>query len=206
MIEKHRSTEVMRERLRAEQLSADLPSLIETHVGNQMQKLEDKLVSEFKEMGQRAVEQSTTALSDQLNSRIETLEQVSAVQSETLLILRDSSKVASEKVEHVVDSIERSLAQAVPGFKLEPRPERGRLPSFVHPQFQVEAPKRTLVKAETREMSETDSTVGRVGFCPSCTSTNIRRTSRAGLFEEFLRLFFIAPFRCRSCKHKFYKF
>jgi len=54
------------------------PSLLKHSglVSVQMQKLEDKLVSEFKELGQRAVEQSTTALTEQLNTRLETLEKV----------------------------------------------------------------------------------------------------------------------------------
>ena len=51
-----------------------------------------------------------------------------------------------------------------------------------------------------------DEVVGKNGFCPSCTSTDVRRANRVGMFESFLRLFFIAPFRCRSCRHKFYRF
>jgi len=43
-------------------------------------------------------------------------------------------------------------------------------------------------------------------YCPKCTSTNVRRASRTGMWEEFLRMFFIAPFRCRACRHKFYRF
>ena len=196
---------MVKERMRAEQFSADLPSIVQSRVGEQMQKLEAKLVAEFREIGARAVTESTNALSDQLGTRIEMLERVSSEQSRTLMYLRDSSKVANQKVSQVVDSIENSLAAAVPGFKLEPIPRREELPSFVHPQFQVEAPKKTVVKAETQEVTETDHS-GRVAFCPSCTSRKIRRTTRQGLFENFLRLFFIAPFRCRACRHKFYRF
>lgn len=205
MLEKQRAVELAKERMRAEQLSAELPSIVQNRVGEQMQKLEDKLVAEFKEIGARAVTDSTNALSDQLGSRIEMLERVSSEQSRTLMHLRDSSKVANQKVSQVVDTIENSLAAAVPGFKLDPMPQRPEMPSFVHPQFQIEAPKKTIVKAETREVAETDDT-GLVAFCPACTSKNIRRTTRQGLFENFLRLFFIAPFRCRACRHKFYRF
>jgi len=192
----------MRERLRAQELSSQLPAIIETHVGEQIQKLEDKLVSEFKELGQRAVEHSTQALSDQLGSRIETLERVSAVQSRTLMDLRDSSKEAHDKVGAVVDSLEQSLAQAVPGFKLAPMSSpQPQLPAYTHPQFVVEEP-----KTSSREAVDEEKDLNSVGFCPNCTSTNIRRTGRKGLFEEFLRLFFIAPFRCKACRHKFYRF
>lgn len=205
MLERQRAAELVKERLRGEQLSADLPSIVQNRVGEQMQKLEDKLVAEFKEIGARAVTESTNALSDQLGSRIEMLERVSSEQSRTLMHLRDSSKVANQKVSQVVDSIENSLAAAVPRFKLDPLPQREDMPSFVHPQFQLEAPKKTVVKAETQEIVETDDRE-RMAFCPACTSKNIRRTTRQGLFENFLRLFFIAPFRCRACRHKFYRF
>jgi hypothetical protein len=71
-----------------------------------------------------------------------------------------------------------------------------------HPQFLLEEPVE-IVKADPVDLSEI---VGKFGFCPNCTSTDVRRANRKGLFEEFLRLFFIAPFRCRSCRHKFYRF
>jgi len=203
MLEKQRTNEMLRERMRAEDLSSQLPGIIETHVGEQIQKLEDKLVSEFKELGEKAAEHSTNVLSEQLGARIETLEKVSEMQSKTLMDLRDSSKEAHDKVGQVVDSIESSLAQAVPGFKLAPMTSRAQpqLPSYSHPQFVVEEP-----KAEVKEPVEIDTDLGTVGFCPNCTSTNIRRTSRKGMFEEFLRLFFVAPFRCKACRHKFYRF
>jgi hypothetical protein len=96
---------------------------------------------------------------------------------------------------------------AVPGFKLEPSAYRP-LPSAatastVRPAFQIPESSTDIVRADSQELAEA---VGRNGFCPNCTSTNVRRANRAGLFEEFLRLFFVAPFRCRACRHKFYRF
>jgi len=41
--------------------------------------------------------------------------------------------------------------------------------------------------------------------CPRCMGRHIRRANRANFFEECLRLLGIAPFRCRSCRHKFYR-
>jgi hypothetical protein len=41
--------------------------------------------------------------------------------------------------------------------------------------------------------------------CPRCTSRHIRRASRANFFEQLLRVLGFAPFRCRSCRHKFYR-
>src|SRR5665213_3247127 len=207
--QKQRVTEIVRERQRVQQLKSDLPSIIEDRVGQQIQKLETKLLTDFKEMGQKAIEQSTAVLSEQLNDRIDTLEKVSKLQTRTIANLRDSSQIAEQKVSAVVNQIERSLAGAVPGgFELEPAafaPLPAQAASAlnggaIHPQFQ---PPVELVVAEPLDISEI---VGRFGFCPNCTSVDVRRANRKGLFEEFLRLFFIAPFRCRACRHKFYRF
>jgi hypothetical protein len=189
-----RVAEAARTRDRAEKLKANLPTLIEDQVGEQIQKLETKLLQDFKEMGQRAIEESTAVLNEQLSERIETLEQISSLQSRTIGSLRDSSKVAEQKVSSVVNSIEKTLAGAVPGFRLE---------ASRYPVPQIESGTE-VIKADPREVLGLNGKYG--FFCPNCTSTNIRRANRNGMWEEFLRLFFIAPFRCRACRHKFYRF
>jgi len=78
-------------------LHAEIPAIIHDRVGEQIQKLEDKLLTDFKEMGQRAIEESTAVLNDHLTDRIDTLEKVSAFQSKTLVNLRDSSLVAERR-------------------------------------------------------------------------------------------------------------
>ena len=234
--EKQRATEIAHERQRAEKLKTDLPSIIGDRVDEQIQKLENKLLKDFREMGQRAVEESTNVLNESLNDRIETLEQISAIQSKTIVSLRDSSRIAEEKVSSVVDSIEKTLSNAVPGFRLEPSafaaplidapaaaplppasagsPARAASQSAAFSQSTT-SPSGTsqattaerysgqMVKADPQDIEEVK---GRVGFCPRCTSTRIRRANRSGILEELLRLFFIAPFRCRACRHKFYRF
>jgi ribosomal protein L37AE/L43A/uncharacterized coiled-coil protein SlyX len=178
---------------RAEKLKAELPSIIEDQVGEHIQKLENKLLKDFQRMGKQALDESAAVLSDQLNHRIDTLEQISSLQSRTISSLRDSSKIADQKVSSVVSSIERTLAAAVPGFQLEP-------PAYPTPELESCT---QLIKADPRDIEEVK---GKNGFCPKCTSTDVRRAYRKGLWEEFLRLFFIAPFRCRACRHKFYRF
>jgi hypothetical protein len=186
-----RALEVARDRERAARLTQELPSLIDDRVGEHIQKLENKLLSDFKEIGQKAIDESTALLNDKLGERIDTLEQISSIQSRTITNLRDSSKSADQKVASVVNSIEQTLSGAVPGFRLEP-------PKYAHPQ---------LEQPTVRERVEDDGEDrGESGFCPKCTSTNIRRANRHGLWEEFLRLFFLAPYRCRACRHKFYRF
>ncbi len=199
--EKQRASELTSSRFRVERLQQDLPAMISEQVGAHMERLESKLVEEFKELGQRAVEQSAAAITEQLAERIETLEQISAIQSKTLVNLKNTTKVAEQKVSRAVNSIERTLADNVPGgFALEPPPQgTPAMPSRI--QFVQD-----VVKADTRELQEIDGEDVRYVFCPNCTSTKVRRAYRHGLWEEFLRLFFIAPFRCRACRHKFYRF
>ena len=188
-----RTAEVARVRERAKQLKANLPLLIEDQVGEHIQKLETKLLKDFRQMGQRAIDESTAVLNGQLSERIDTLEQISSIQFRTITNLRDSSKVAEQKVSSVVHSIEKTLSDAVPGFRLE---------ASQYAQPLIES-RMDVIRADPRELEELK---GKYGFCPNCTSTNVRRAYRHGLWEQFLRLFFIAPFRCRACRRKFYRF
>src|SRR5579863_308849 len=71
LAEQRRAAELARNRERAQQLKAELPSLIENQVGEQLQKLETKLLKDFQEMGQKAMDESTAVLSETLNDRIE---------------------------------------------------------------------------------------------------------------------------------------
>jgi hypothetical protein len=194
LADQKRSAEAARNRERAQQLRAELPSLIEERVDEHLQKLENKLLTDFKQMGQRAIDESTAVLNEQLGERIDTLEQISSIQTKTIVNLRDSSKLAEQKVSSVVNSIEQTLAGAVPGFRLEAS-------SYAQPQ--IEEARTDLIQADPAELEE----IARNGFfCPRCTSTNVRRAYRHGVWEQFLRLFFLAPFRCRACRHKFYRF
>jgi hypothetical protein len=184
-------------RPRADSIAARLPSLIENQVEEQFDRLESKLINDFRNIGQQVIEESTTALSNQLGDRIDSLEKISALQTETLVNLQRTTRVTEARVHKAVSSIEQTLSDAVPGgFRLQPSANvLQALPSPAEPA--------EVVKAGPREVEELES---KFGYCPKCTSNNVRRATRSGLFEEFLRLFFIAPFRCRACRHKFYKF
>jgi hypothetical protein len=164
-----------------------------------MQKLEEKLVTDFRQLGQRAIEESTAVIGEQINNRIENLEQISAMQSETLLSLRDTTRIAEQKVSAVVNSIEKSLTEAVPGFQIE-APKLDPV-AYAHPQFQLEAPKA----GKRAEQEALDESLLEKVFCPKCTSLHVRRSHRSGLLDQIARLFLLAPYRCRACRHKFYR-
>ena len=183
--------------LRPEGIAARLPALIEDQVEQQFGRFESKIIRGFREMGQRVTEESTAAISSQLGDRIDSLEKVSALQTEALHGLRRSTTATEGRVSSAVNSIEETLSNSVPGgFRLQQAANVTR----ALPKSEESA---ELVKADRKELEESAI---RYGFCPKCTSGHIRRKSRHGLFENFLRLFFIAPFICRACRHKFYKF
>jgi len=196
LADRNRAAEQTRLRQRERLVREDLPSLIDERVGEHIEKLETRLVEGFREMGQRVVEQSTEALTSQLDGRISQLEQISGLQTDTIGHLRDLSKASEQKVSGVVNSIEKALGDAVPGFRLAP-------PSHLPPQLNPQPDQRELVKSPDRSME--DVRLPNL-YCPKCTSTSVRRAARSDMWEEFLRLFFIAPFRCRACRHKFYRF
>jgi hypothetical protein len=195
LTERNRAAERAKARARNGRGAEDLPALIDERVGVQMEKLETKLVDGFREMGQQLVEESTEALTSQLDGRLAQLEQISTLQSDTITVLRDSSKASERKVSGVVNSIEKALQEAVPGFRLAP-------PSHLPPQLNPPSDQE-LVQAQDRSMEGAKLPSL---YCPRCTSTQVRRAGRTGMWEEFLRLFFIQPFRCRACRHKFYRF
>lgn len=185
-----------RPRLRND-MAADLPSLIETQVDQQFDRLESTLIQNFKQMGQQVIEESTAALNNELGNRIDSLEKLSAQQNEALQSISRTTRTTEGRVHSVVNSIERTLADAVPGgFQLQQA-------ANVVRALPASADNSEMVRADRRELEESAI---RFGFCPKCTSGHIRRKTRHGLFENFLRLFFIAPFVCRACRHKFYKF
>jgi hypothetical protein len=196
LAERTRAAEITRLRQNERDFAGDSPSLIDERVGAQMDRLETKMVEGFREMGQRVVEESTNMLTSSLDGRISQLEEISQIQTETINRLRDSSKDSEQKVSGVVDTIERALGDAVPGFRLAP-------PAHLPPQLNSPEETRQLEKAKERSVEDLKIPGA---YCPKCTSTNVRRASRAGMWEEILRLFFIAPFRCRACRHKFYRF
>jgi ActR/RegA family two-component response regulator len=42
--------------------------------------------------------------------------------------------------------------------------------------------------------------------CARCGWKNIRPSPRRGLIDRVLEVFFLAPFRCRNCRHRFFRF
>jgi hypothetical protein len=46
----------------------------------------------------------------------------------------------------------------------------------------------------------------RSSVCPKCQSDAVKRTHRQGLKERLSSLFFVYPYRCRKCSHRFLRF
>jgi hypothetical protein len=43
-------------------------------------------------------------------------------------------------------------------------------------------------------------------LCPRCGKTRIRPSLQSGMIDSLLRLMLLAPFRCRACRARFYRF
>jgi hypothetical protein len=42
--------------------------------------------------------------------------------------------------------------------------------------------------------------------CPKCGWNDVRYSEYYSIWENLLRLFFLVPFRCRICRHRFFRF
>lgn len=46
---------------------------------------------------------------------------------------------------------------------------------------------------------------GNIVRCPNCGGRDVRRSKRAGLLDDLMRMLQRTPFRCRSCQHRFFR-
>ena len=146
-------------------------SLIEQQVGRQFQQFELELLRNFQRVTEHIAQENARALADQIENRLQTLENISARQSAMLARLSAPGQLAGA-----------------------PALETAAVPDSADGTVIVDEPARV-------NAIEYPSL-----YCPRCMGRHIRRANRANLFEECLRLLGIAPFRCRACRHKFYRF
>ena len=90
----------------------------------------------------------------------------------------------------------RSRALPITGLNLAPRPEATTLScsSLVFSLFS-----RPLWLCENIKIRETSMPQP---VCPKCSSDYVKRVSRIG-FDRLISLFYIYPFRCLPCGHRF---
>jgi predicted RNA-binding Zn-ribbon protein involved in translation (DUF1610 family) len=56
-----------------------------------------------------------------------------------------------------------------------------------------------------RETQETERLTGRLK-CPKCGSADVRRARSEGVLPSLLQMFGRWPFRCRSCRGRFFRY
>jgi hypothetical protein len=154
-------------------------SLIEQQVGRQFAQFEIELLKNFQRVTEHIAQENARALADQVESRLQILESISAGQSALLARLSVPGQLAGAPAE----------SPSSRGAKSEDQ----RLSDSAGVASAMDDPGRT----NAVEYSSL--------HCPRCTSRHIRRASRANFLEQSMRLFGVAPFRCRSCRHKFYR-
>jgi hypothetical protein len=62
-----------------------------------------------------------------------------------------------------------------------------------------------FIETTLADSAQVDDHKGSPGLCPKCMAPQIRRSHRRGLWDEVVRIFLMAPYRCTRCRHKFYR-
>jgi len=80
-------------------------------------------------------------------------------------------------------------------------------PSYVYNLYWEKYLVRMLffVLLDSTMSAEEPESVKRQPNCPKCGSTDIRRSKSDGFFAVIQRIFGRWPFRCRSCRQRFYR-
>jgi hypothetical protein len=154
-------------------------SLVEQQVGRQFAQFEIELLKNFQRVTEHIAQENARALADQLENRILMLESISARQAALLARLSAPGQLAGSPASSPESQSATSEDKTMPdsaGVAFGPD-ERARLTAVEYPSL----------------------------HCPRCTSRHIRRATRTNFLEQSMRLFGLAPFRCRSCRHKFYR-
>jgi hypothetical protein len=151
----------------AAELELGVRALVEQQVGRQFEQFEIALLRNFQQAMAYIAHENARALGNQLESRIQILELLSARQSATLARLSEGSQTSNTGLPVPW------LPAPEPGVELTPARHAVEYPSLL---------------------------------CPRCSSNHVRRANRSGFLEELLRVLGLAPFRCRGCRHKFYRF
>ena len=151
-------------------------SLVEQQIGRHFAQFEIELLKNFQRVTEHIAQENARALADQIEDRLQMLESISARQAALLARLSVPGQLAGVPVEpETVASEDKRMPDFAGIASLPQEPDRGNA---------VEYPSLS---------------------CPRCTSRHIRRATRSNFLEQSMRLFGLAPFRCRSCRHKFYR-
>jgi hypothetical protein len=161
-------------RLSGVQQEFGIRSLVEQQVGRHFEQFEIALLKNFQRVTEHIAQENARALADQLESRLQMLESISARQSAILARLSAPGQLAGAPMAATTREAE-DQPEPAGGISGPDEPSRSNV---------VEYPSL---------------------HCPRCTSRHIRRASRTNFFEQCMRLLGMAPFRCRSCRHKFYR-
>lgn len=122
-------------------------------------------------------------------------------------VVEDAAAGANEQVNQRIEVLERNARaqlRALSNLQQSARTTAQKV------DLAVTAIDRTLAPAQTPAPptnAERERQLRRGTFvCWKCTSTDIRRSAPEGFYDGLLRLFFLAPFRCKKCFYRFYRF
>jgi hypothetical protein len=172
---------------------ADLAALVQRQVDAQMEVLGRKLTEDIALRGQEVVNQTVTAVAKKLESRVEAVERDATQQLRELSKLQESTGVMANQIDAAANAVQRSLGAVAPPAAIAPPPAT----SLWGPSLLPAAPSPRSVERRSPNRKQY--------VCPHCKSADLRPSEREGLYEEFLRLFFIKPLRCRRCLRRYFR-
>ena len=142
----------------------------------------------------------TSSLSSKLAARERTLEELQTIQDRLPGIESDNQRLrsANQELQQEIANLKTQLATTESGFNeavTQARETTGydtKLQTEVSElNHQLQAGQETIKEPEQQSL-----------VCPKCSSDHVKRVSRIG-HERLISLFYIYPFRCEACRHRF---
>jgi hypothetical protein len=116
----------------------------------------------------------------------------------TAYIAHENAKALGNQLENRIQILELLSARQSATLARLSAPDETSGPNGIMPWLPAPDPQVDVTPAP--EAIEYPSLI-----CPRCSSNHVRRASRSSFFEEFIRLVGMAPYRCRGCRHRFYR-
>lgn len=164
----------------------DVASLVKRQIDVRIGTLEKKLFEELILRERQLIRKSVAAVSEKLDTRIQSLERNAVAQLRQLSDLEEWSHARACQLDLAMQSVGESVGRiSLLITATAPVPAR----VVASPDIQAAPTKAAVVKSRFA--------------CPKCLSTDLCRNRQPGFLDGFLRLVCFMQFRCRNCRSRF---